>query len=62
MLGVKVGDEFRYCAQMNAIGLHFPSEVAIGHEKHAGELLATSVVASGVYDDDLQHKRFIDLY
>lgn len=54
--GVKVGDKFRYFAQLNAIGLHLPNQSGIGYIKQGRKLLATSVVASGVYDDDLQQR------
>lgn len=51
--GVEVGDEFQYRVELNIIGLHRLLQGGIDYVKHGGKVLATSVVASGGYDDDL---------
>ncbi|KAF3448251.1 hypothetical protein FNV43_RR08964 [Rhamnella rubrinervis] len=51
--GVEVGDEFQYRVELIIIGLHRPLQGGIDYVKHGGKVLATSVVASGGYDDDL---------
>lgn len=51
--GVEVGDEFQYRIELNIIGLHRPTQGGIDYLKQNGEILATSIVASGGYDDNL---------
>ncbi|KAJ0047626.1 hypothetical protein Pint_15767 [Pistacia integerrima] len=53
--GVEVGDEFHYRIELNIIGLHRPIQGGIDYVKHKGKHLATSIVASGGYDDDLDN-------
>ncbi|KAJ7952586.1 Histone-lysine N-methyltransferase, H3 lysine-9 specific protein [Quillaja saponaria] len=53
--GVEVGDEFHYRVELNIIGLHRASQGGIDYMKHGGKILATSVVASGGYADDLDN-------
>ncbi|KAK9144655.1 hypothetical protein Sjap_004558 [Stephania japonica] len=50
--GVEVGDEFHYRAELAVIGLHHVLVAGIDYLKKGSELLATSVVASGGYDND----------
>ncbi|CAH8264785.1 unnamed protein product [Arabidopsis lyrata] len=50
--GVEVGDEFQYRMEMNFLGIHRPSQSGIDYMKDDGEeLVATSIVSSGGYDD-----------
>ncbi|GAV79762.1 LOW QUALITY PROTEIN: SET domain-containing protein/YDG_SRA domain-containing protein/Pre-SET domain-containing protein, partial [Cephalotus follicularis] len=51
--GVLVGDEFQYRVELNIIGLHRPIQGGIDYLKQGAKVLATSIVASGGYDDDL---------
>ncbi|KAK2648156.1 hypothetical protein Ddye_015645 [Dipteronia dyeriana] len=51
--GVEVGDEFQYRIELNIIGLHRPTQGGIDYLKQNGKIIATSIVASGGYDDDL---------
>ncbi|KAJ9147643.1 hypothetical protein P3X46_029779 [Hevea brasiliensis] len=51
--GVEVGDEFQYRVELNIIGLHRPTQGGIDFVKEGKTVLATSIVASGGYDDDL---------
>ncbi|KAI4327184.1 hypothetical protein L6164_019676 [Bauhinia variegata] len=53
--GVEVGDEFQYRVELNIIGLHRLTQGGIDYVKHNGKVLATSVVASGGYADDLDN-------
>ncbi|KAJ7944677.1 histone-lysine N-methyltransferase, H3 lysine-9 specific SUVH6-like [Quillaja saponaria] len=53
--GVEVGDEFHYRVELNIIGLHRPIQGGIDYLKQGGKVLATSVVASGGYADDLDN-------
>ncbi|XP_048319986.2 histone-lysine N-methyltransferase, H3 lysine-9 specific SUVH6 [Ziziphus jujuba] len=53
--GVEVGDEFQYRVELNIIGLHRQNQGGIDYFKQGGKVLATSVVASGGYDDDLDN-------
>ncbi|KAF2315119.1 hypothetical protein GH714_038190 [Hevea brasiliensis] len=50
---VGVGDEFQYRVELNIIGLHRPTQGGIDFVKEGETFLATSIVASGGYDDDL---------
>ncbi|XP_048230238.1 histone-lysine N-methyltransferase, H3 lysine-9 specific SUVH5-like isoform X2 [Ricinus communis] len=51
--GVEVGDEFQYRVELNIIGLHRPTQGGIDYMKEGGLILATSIVASGGYDDNM---------
>lgn len=52
--GVEVGDEFQYRIELNFLGVHRAIQAGIDYTRDAdNELLATSIVASGGYDDDL---------
>ena len=53
--GVEVGDEFQYRVELGIIGLHRPTQGGIDYRKHGGKILATSIVASGGYADDLDN-------
>ncbi|XP_062028820.1 histone-lysine N-methyltransferase, H3 lysine-9 specific SUVH5-like [Rosa rugosa] len=57
--GVKVGDKFRYRVQLRMIGLHAPLMNGIDYRKYRGKLYATSIVASGDYEDELQERHSI---
>ncbi|ESQ52128.1 hypothetical protein EUTSA_v10016339mg [Eutrema salsugineum] len=52
--GVEVGDEFQYRMELNILGIHRPTQGGIDFMKDDHEeLVATSIVASGGYDDEL---------
>ncbi|PIA52357.1 hypothetical protein AQUCO_01000310v1 [Aquilegia coerulea] len=51
--GVEVGDEFHYRVELSIIGLHRPYQSGIDYMKRRGKIVATSIVASGGYDDDI---------
>ncbi|CAB4279410.1 unnamed protein product [Prunus armeniaca] len=53
--GVEVGDEFHYRVELTIVGLHRQSQGGIDYVKHGGKVLATSIVASGGYADDLDN-------
>ncbi|CAL5187694.1 unnamed protein product [Lathyrus oleraceus] len=53
--GVEVGDEFQYRVELNIIGLHRQIQGGIDYTKHNNKILATSIVASGGYADDLDN-------
>ncbi|XP_028191207.1 histone-lysine N-methyltransferase, H3 lysine-9 specific SUVH6-like [Glycine soja] len=53
--GVEVGDEFQYRVELNIVGLHRQIQGGIDYVKHNGKILATSIVASGAYADDLDN-------
>ena len=53
--GVEVGDEFQYRIELNVIGLHRQIQGGIDYSKRDGKILATSIVASGGYSDDLDN-------
>ncbi|XP_065629973.1 histone-lysine N-methyltransferase, H3 lysine-9 specific SUVH6-like [Quercus suber] len=53
--GVEIGDEFHYRIELNIIGLHRQIQGGIDYVKHDGLILATSIVASGGYADDLDN-------
>ncbi|RDX65859.1 Histone-lysine N-methyltransferase, H3 lysine-9 specific SUVH6, partial [Mucuna pruriens] len=53
--GVEVGDEFQYRVELNIVGLHRQIQGGIDYVKHNGKILATSIVASGGYADDLDN-------
>lgn len=53
--GVEVGDEFQYRVELNIVGLHRPIQGGIDYVRHNGMILATSIVASGAYADELDN-------
>lgn len=53
--GVEVGDEFRYRIELNIIGLHRPIQGGIHYVKCGQKILATSIVASGGYTNNLDN-------
>ncbi|KAK4747419.1 hypothetical protein SAY87_014005 [Trapa incisa] len=57
--GVEVGDEFQYRIELNIIGLHRALQSGIDYVNHGGQIIATSVVSSGAYEDVLEHSDFL---
>ncbi|GAY68846.1 hypothetical protein CUMW_267350 [Citrus unshiu] len=53
--GVEVGDEFQYRVELNMIGLHLQIQGGIDYVKRKGKNIATSIVASRGYDDNLDN-------
>ncbi|KAF9613783.1 hypothetical protein IFM89_011507 [Coptis chinensis] len=53
--GVEVGDEFHYRAELSIIGLHRQFQGGIDYLRRNGKILATSIVASEVYADDVDN-------
>lgn len=53
--GVEVGDEFQYFIELNIVGLHRPSQGGIDFVKQGDKIIATSIIASGGYEDDLDN-------
>ncbi|OMO73766.1 hypothetical protein COLO4_26875 [Corchorus olitorius] len=53
--GVEVGDEFQYFVELNIVGLHRPSQGGIDYAKQGEKVVATCVIASGGYEDDLDN-------
>ncbi|XVF52531.1 hypothetical protein PTKIN_Ptkin05aG0025900 [Pterospermum kingtungense] len=53
--GVEVGDEFQYFIELNIVGLHRPSQGGIDYIKQGDKIIATSIIASGGYEDDLDN-------
>ncbi|XP_013454650.2 histone-lysine N-methyltransferase, H3 lysine-9 specific SUVH6 [Medicago truncatula] len=53
--GVEVGDEFQYRVELNIIGLHREIQGGIDYVKQKDKILATSIVDSGGYADDLNN-------
>eukprot|EP00253_Pinus_taeda_P000618 PITA_00618 len=51
--GVEVGDEFHYRIELCIVGLHRQSQGGIDYLKQGNTIIATSVVASGAYADDI---------
>ncbi|OAY84918.1 Histone-lysine N-methyltransferase, H3 lysine-9 specific SUVH6 [Ananas comosus] len=51
--GVEVGDEFYYRVELSIVGLHCPYQGGIDSVVKNGLRLATSIVASGGYPDDI---------
>ncbi|WOL03000.1 histone-lysine N-methyltransferase, H3 lysine-9 specific SUVH4-like [Canna indica] len=51
--GVEVGDEFQYRVELSIIGLHRPFQGGIDAVKKDGISVASSIVASGGYKDDM---------
>lgn len=53
--GVEVGDEFQYRVELAIVGIHRPYQGGIDWMKlDNGLLVATSIVTSGAYDDDVE--------
>ncbi|KAF8027345.1 hypothetical protein BT93_E0291 [Corymbia citriodora subsp. variegata] len=57
--GVEVGDEFQYRVELNIIGLHRQIQSGIDYINQGGKVLATSIVSSGAYCDDLDNSDFV---
>ncbi|XP_048131937.1 histone-lysine N-methyltransferase, H3 lysine-9 specific SUVH6-like [Rhodamnia argentea] len=57
--GVEVGDEFQYRVELNIIGLHRQIQGGIDYVNRGGKVLATSIVSSGSYCDDLDNSDFV---
>ncbi|KAH6757608.1 hypothetical protein C2S51_038756 [Perilla frutescens var. frutescens] len=53
--GVEVGDEFQYRVELAVVGIHFPYQSGIDSMKVNEVPLATSIVASGAYFDDVEN-------
>ncbi|CAL5436727.1 unnamed protein product [Camellia sinensis] len=53
--GVDVGDEFQYRVELALVGIHRLYQAGIDYMKHDGMIIATSIVASGGYADDLDN-------
>ncbi|KAK3408415.1 hypothetical protein EUGRSUZ_J00659 [Eucalyptus grandis] len=53
--GVEVGDKFHYRMELAVVGLHRPPQNGIDYIGPHPDILATSVVASWDYADDLTH-------
>ncbi|KAF8412468.1 hypothetical protein HHK36_000432 [Tetracentron sinense] len=53
--GVEVGDEFHYRVELAIVGLHRPFQGGIDYLRVGGKILATSIVASGGYADDMDN-------
>ncbi|KAK4256206.1 hypothetical protein QN277_009102 [Acacia crassicarpa] len=51
--GVEIGDEFDYRMELHLVGLHRNLQAGIDYTMRNGEHLATSIVASGGYNDEL---------
>ncbi|XP_059275853.1 histone-lysine N-methyltransferase, H3 lysine-9 specific SUVH6-like [Lycium ferocissimum] len=51
--GVEVGDAFQYRVELVLVGVHSLYQAGIDFLNKGGMLVATSIVASGAYDDDL---------
>ncbi|XP_055819438.1 uncharacterized protein LOC129888499 [Solanum dulcamara] len=51
--GVEVGDAFQYRVELALVGVHRLYQAGIDSMNNGGLLVATSIVASGAYDDDL---------
>ncbi|CAL5418133.1 unnamed protein product [Camellia sinensis] len=53
--GVDVGDEFQYRVELALVGIHRLYQAGIDYMKDGGMIIATSIVASGGYADDLDN-------
>ncbi|KAL7219709.1 hypothetical protein ACSBR2_012717 [Camellia fascicularis] len=53
--GVDVDDEFQYRVELALVGIHRLYQAGIDYMKHGGMIIATSIVASGGYADDLDN-------
>lgn len=52
--GVQVGDEFQYRVELAVVGIHRLYQNGIDSIKLDGKVVATSIVASGAYADDME--------
>ncbi|KAJ0985518.1 hypothetical protein J5N97_003874 [Dioscorea zingiberensis] len=59
--GVEVGDEFHYRVELSIVGLHRPFQGGIDATKFHDTSVATSIVASGGYPDDLDSSESSDV-
>ncbi|XP_078152867.1 histone-lysine N-methyltransferase, H3 lysine-9 specific SUVH6-like [Carex rostrata] len=57
--GVEVGDEYRYRAELSVLGLHRPPQAGIDFTMRNGIHIATSIVASGGYSDDMENENVL---
>ncbi|KAL7212696.1 hypothetical protein ACSBR2_015388 [Camellia fascicularis] len=53
--GVEVGDEFQYRVELALVGIHRLYQAGIDYINQGGMIIATSIVASGGYADDLDN-------
>ncbi|CAI9095628.1 OLC1v1031617C1 [Oldenlandia corymbosa var. corymbosa] len=53
--GVEVGDEFQYRVELAIVGIHRLYQAGIDSMIFEGKKVATSIVASGGYDDDMEN-------
>ncbi|XVE65171.1 hypothetical protein DITRI_Ditri07aG0159700 [Diplodiscus trichospermus] len=53
--GVEVGDEFHYFVELNIVGLHRQSQGGIDYVKQGDTIVATSIIAAGGYENDLDN-------
>ncbi|XP_039036629.1 histone-lysine N-methyltransferase, H3 lysine-9 specific SUVH6-like [Hibiscus syriacus] len=53
--GVEVGDEFQYFVELNIVGLHRQSQGGIDYVKRGEKIIATSIIAGGGYENDLNN-------
>lgn len=53
--GVEVGDAFQYRVELAIVGIHRSYQAGIDSMKYNGVVVATSIVASGAYDDDMDN-------
>ncbi|PIA42043.1 hypothetical protein AQUCO_02100113v1 [Aquilegia coerulea] len=51
--GVEVGDEYHYRVELCIIGMHHQTQAGIDFMDRGDKILATSIVASGGYDDKM---------
>lgn len=51
--GVEVGDIFNFRIELSFIGLHRPPQAGIDYVKQVDQIIATSIVASGGYANDV---------
>ncbi|CAI0418327.1 unnamed protein product [Linum tenue] len=58
--GVEIGDKFQYRLELNVIGLHRPTQGGIDYTKHNQGIIATSIVASGGYDDNVDNSDVLE--
>ena len=59
MQGVNVGDKFRYRIELAIVGLHRPPQSGIDYMKIGDQSLATSIVASGGYQNHMESNELI---
>eukprot|EP01018_Ginkgo_biloba_P012711 Gb_11902 [translate_table: standard] len=53
--GIEVGDQFHYRIELSIVGLHRPLQAGIDFLKQGRLQVATSIVASGGYEDDVDN-------